>query len=470
MPGDLGGGGAASPVVEGRVAATLSRLGELDQAVDGWLAHRRKADALEQYATQLETIAAVLQRSTAAVAATVPSADGAVSAVYEHCRLADRRAVWVERVWRYFAERFDQRDGDGPAAACLRAADEVLWSCWRPCFATRPADPRPPLPGPVPLPYLDAVHAPEAFPASLVPADLAAVHADAPFVREHLQTLPVPTVRVPAAAAAEPWLLALVAHEAGHHLQFAAGLVAPFRDVVAAAVAEGGGDGDAVERWSGWSIELFADLASVALLGPWALWPIAELELRDTTRMTVPRGAYPPGVVRLRLLAAAITRLGLDPSPAWPSGLPPDGGDLPDLAFVDAVASAGLAIGCGGLDLAGWLDLRVEDMAPDGDVERWRRWFGGAALPDTAASLRAPRLVAAGAVAATADARRAPAPRRDALLAAVRAHAFDSVVALRAPGRRAADEAGPVGGDLGGLGEALAVLGDEELSASEGAA
>jgi hypothetical protein len=458
----------AGAVVEGRVAAALSRLDDLNKAVDGWLDRRRTADTLEQYATQLETIEAVLHRSTTAVAATIPSPSEHVTAVYEQCRLADRRAVWVERVWRYFAERFDQRDGFGRAAACLRAADEVLWSCWRPCFSTGPIDPRPSVPGPVPLPYLDAVHAPEAFPATLVPADLAAVHADAPFVRDHLQALPVPTVRVPASAAAEPWLLALVAHEVGHHLQFAAGLVTAFRDSVEAAVAGQGGDDEAVDRWSGWSIEVFADLASVALLGPWALWPIAELELRDAGRMRAPRGAYPPGIVRLRLLAAAIKAVGLDPGGAWPAGAPPDDGELPDLAFVDAVAAAGLAVGAAGFDLARWIDLRADDMAPDGDVEQWRRCFAGGSLPGTAASLRAPRLVVAGAVAATADARRAPAPRREAILATVRQHAFEWIIALRAPGRRAADEAGPVAEDLGAFGEALAELGPDDLDPWQG--
>jgi hypothetical protein len=340
----------------------------------------------------------------------------------------------------------------------------VLWSCWRPCFSTGPTDSRPPAPGPVPLPYLDAVHAPEAFPAGLVPADLAAVHADAPFVRAQLRALPVPTVRVPDAAVGEPWLLALVAHEAGHHLQFAAGLVNPFRDAVEAAVARAGGDADAVQRWSDWTIEVFADLASVALLGQWALWPIGELELRDRGRMTEPRGAYPPGIVRLRLLAAAIEAAGLDPGEAWPAGTPSyDADSLPDLAFVDDVVGAGTAVGPAGFDLAGWIDLRVEELAPGGEVDQWRRWFGGGPLPATTASLRAPRLVVAGLVAATADARRASAARRDAILGAVRGHAVGRIVALRAPGRRAVDQAAPVEADLGALGEALARLDADDL-------
>lgn len=455
-------------VVDGRLAMSRSRVHALHVDVSDWLAHRRKADSLEQFATQLETIEGVLLRSIDAVAATIPTTGDEVAQVYELCRLADRRTVWVERVWRYFTERFDQRDGDGQVSACALAADEMLWSCWRPCFSTGPTDARPPTPGPVPLPHLDAVHAPEAFPAGLVPADLAAVHADAPFVREHLRALPVPTVRVPDAAVGEPWLLALVAHETGHHLQFAAGLVEPFRDAVKAAVARAGGDLASVQRWSDWSIEVFADLASVALLGQWALWPIGELELRDRGRMTEPRGAYPPGIVRMRLLATAIEAAGLDPSQAWPIGTPSyDTASAPDLAFVDEVVTDGTAIGPEGFDLVGWIDLRVEEMAPGGEVDQWRRWFGGGALPQITASLRAPRLVVAGLVAATADARRAPAARRDAILTAIRGQAFERIVALRAPGRRAVDKVPPVDADLGALGKALARLDPDDLDGAE---
>jgi hypothetical protein len=292
---------------------------------------------------------------------------------------------------------------------------------------------------------------------------LAAAHADAPFVREHLKRLPVPTVRVPAAATNEPWWLALVAHEASHHVQFGADLVTKFRDAVEHAITRAGGDEAAVERWSGWSVELFADLASVAMLGPWAMWPIAELELRDPMRMAEPRGAYPPGVVRLRLLAAAVECLGLDASVAWPSGSPPAYPDaLDDLGFVDDVVAAGLATGVSGLELGQWVDLRPGDFAPGGMVDQWRVFFCGGGVPSTAPSLRAPRLVVAGIVAATAEARRSP-EKREAILGVIRTSAFEHIVALRAPGRRARDEAGPADVDLEPLATALSQADEADL-------
>ena len=216
----------------------------------------------------------------------------------------------------------------------------------------------------------------------------------------------------------------------------------PFREAVAAAVAGADGDTAAVERWSGWSVEVFADLASVAMLGPWALWPIAELELRASSAMAAPRGAYPPGALRLRLLECAIREAGLDPAPAWPVGSgPPAVDDLPDAGFVDDVVKAGLRVGPPGFTLLDWIGLRTDEFGPVGECEQWRAWFGDGPQPDTHASLRAPRLVIAGALAATADARGAPPAERAALLKAVRERAFAQMIALRDPERRAADDA-----------------------------
>lgn len=459
---------SALGVIEGRLAASRERVRLLSEGFDDWLDLRRKADVHEQYSTQLDTIETVIHTCVDAVTGTITDDPAEWTATYEVCRLADRRAVWVERVWKYFSSRFDQRDGATSAATCLLAADEVLWSCWRPCFAEGPADPRPKPPGAVPLPYLDPVHAPEAFPATLVPSDLASSYADAPFVREHLSRLPVPTVRVPAASIHEPWLLGLIAHEAGHQIQFAAQLGHTFRAAVEGAVAKQGGDANAVSRWSDWSVELFADLASVAMLGPWALWPIAELELGRPQRMSEPRSGYPPGIVRLRLIEVASRLLGLDPLPAWPSAAAKtlvDEAALPDLAFAEQVAAAGLSVGPGNMDMASWIRLDVTEFGVTGQVQQWRRWYAGGPRPNTVPSLKGPRIALAGAVAASADARRAAPEVRKGIEARLADSAYREMVALRVKGKRAAGQVERVGADLGALATALLQADEAELDA-----
>jgi hypothetical protein len=82
-------------VVDGRLAVSWSRVHALRADVSDWLARRVDADVLEQFATQLKTIEGLLLRSIDAVAATIPTTGDEVAEVYERCRLADRRTVWV---------------------------------------------------------------------------------------------------------------------------------------------------------------------------------------------------------------------------------------------------------------------------------------------------------------------------------------------------------------------------------------
>lgn len=87
---------------------------------------------------------------------------------------------------------FDQRDGD--LADTLRAADEIVWSCYRQVF-DRAKQIAPQLTaGLAPLPFIEPRYSPSTFPADLVPAGLQS-EIDKPFLREHLNRLPVPVVR-----------------------------------------------------------------------------------------------------------------------------------------------------------------------------------------------------------------------------------------------------------------------------------
>src|SRR4029077_9858861 len=74
--------------------------------------------------------------------------------VFAACRTSDTRGELVRRVFTYYQEKFDQRR-DQTRGPMLRAADEVVWSCWAepfrnaiyrdPAITMRPA----------PLPYIE---------------------------------------------------------------------------------------------------------------------------------------------------------------------------------------------------------------------------------------------------------------------------------------------------------------------------
>ena len=223
--------------------------------VERWLARRRKADVRGQYASQLRALDDVVRDAAARLAAALEGVDPARPAdeLFEACRAADGRTLWLRRVWEFFREKFDQRD-DPALAPALAAADEVVWSCYRQPFAIGEGGGERAFAGgrTAPLPFLESRLSPEAYPRDLVPAGLLA-ERDA-FLRDVLNALPIPVLRLPRAAARAPGWLVLVAHEAGHHVQHDAGggrLVGAFRALVTKA-AEGAGAPDA-ERWADWT-------------------------------------------------------------------------------------------------------------------------------------------------------------------------------------------------------------------------
>ena len=98
---------------------------------------------------------------------------GAVSAaeprgsVYDRCRLNERRALFLRRYWQYFATKWDQRD-DIQLGPALRAAEEIVWSCWAAELDAAGAA----APEPAPLPYVEPWYTPRAIPRSTPPPDL----------------------------------------------------------------------------------------------------------------------------------------------------------------------------------------------------------------------------------------------------------------------------------------------------------
>lgn len=211
----------------------------------------------------------------------------------------------VRRLWTYFQSKFDQRY-DEKLKGLLKAADDVVWSCYAQPFRVASGEERPPHP----LPFIAPVYSPYAIPRDEPPQDLRS-DVDADFLAKMLRAMPIPVVGIPSQAIEEPWRLAFLAHEVGHHVQF------DFRkgaliDSFGKPLLDAGG-----QRWLGWNKELFADVFSLMMIGQWALWALAELVWTDTTGMlddTNPR--YPCPLVRLMFMATVADKINLKGSAA----------------------------------------------------------------------------------------------------------------------------------------------------------
>src|SRR6202000_1798913 len=130
---------------------------------------------------------------------------GDVVAVYQECRQADERLLYVRRLWRWYSDKFDQRAGsdDDPLTLTLRAADEVIWSCWKTALKNLAVGQK--FDVPVPLAYLSPQFAASAtrradFPPGLRPE----VYK---ILDRHVGQLPIPVIALPLMCQRRPWWL-----------------------------------------------------------------------------------------------------------------------------------------------------------------------------------------------------------------------------------------------------------------------
>ncbi|HET9897051.1 MAG TPA: hypothetical protein VFQ44_19120 [Streptosporangiaceae bacterium] len=289
--------GTVTALALARRKRTEVELARLDGEHGKWMARRWGAPEAGTYRSQLNAIDAVVRAGLDQLGAWLGEVDlsSPLGDVYEACRTFDLRLLWLRRVRDFFTEKFDQRDGE--LADVIHAADELVWSCYH-LVLERARELAGIRAGTLPLPFIEPRYSPTTFPADLVPAGLRS-EIDEPFLTEHLNRLPVPIVRLQPACVSGPWWLLYAAHEVGHSVQFdLAGkraLVDGYQQLVTQAVSDAGGEAGDAARWGTWSKEIFADIFSVLMMGPWAIWAMVELELQSEAAMGEHRELRPQG-------------------------------------------------------------------------------------------------------------------------------------------------------------------------------
>jgi hypothetical protein len=387
-----------------RKEQTQQELQQLDNDLQTWLAYRRARDGQQQYRTQLQAIAALVGNTIHGLEHELVSVAVDDDDVYTRCRLFDLRTLWLRRVWLFFKEKFDQRDdpGTGPL---LRAADEVVWSCYRQVSAglsnVQTSQLRP-----VPIPFIEASYSPRAFPSSLLSTQFNDSKLGGSFLHDRLNGLTLSVVRLSPACVRAPWWLVYLGHEMGHHIQHDAGLVEAFRLQVESVVRTQRSNEQEISDWGDWSEEIFADLVSLHLMGQWALRAMIELERTSPEQMQTRGISYPAPYVRLHLMAEAANSLGL------PGTTMLDAAALPveqarvahDLAVATRVAHVvecplpGLSV-----SLRHLVGFRREEFLPTGSVAQQAKKFLPSQIPAIERTLRAARLCSCASLAAWAE-------------------------------------------------------------------
>lgn len=381
-------GWVGSPVVR-HARAKHAHLALLTD-VEAWFADRRTRPPAElrRHHLPLTVLYGVLRRSLDRIGKELETMPLDETAFARSLGLEVQLGV-LERYWRYYRERLEQRD-DPARGRLLAAADEIVWSCFTALGGVDPTS--------VPLPYVEPTSSPLAMPRASVPQGLRTTDK---VLADLLGRLPIPLIAFPTSLTTSPWWLALLAHEVGHHIQYDLepnqALVGKTADALAAAAP------DAAARWTGWRFELFADACSVVAIGTAAIVSIAELEWGPLATMCADRPAYPPVIVRLAVMCALAAELGLAPPPLgvdrWRAELAAPGAPArpqleSDLALVPAIAKALADLDVGGQPLRARLD--PDALGPRGLLGAARERLAGGAIY-VKHGRRAPRLVAAAA-------------------------------------------------------------------------
>lgn len=392
--------------------STAERISEVRRTLEKtraeicpWFKSRQGSDKQGQYVTHLGILKnqiGFLLGKVENQLGDVTTGDGPLS-VYYKCRAVEKRLLWVRRLWTYFQTKFDQRR-DPETEPLLKAADEIVWSCYKQPFRTAGVEKSPPHP----LPFVSTVYSAYAIPREEPPPELRS-DVDSEFLTSMLKQMPIPVTGIQSLSLDEPWWLAYLAHEVGHHVQFdfdGGSLLGAFAETLSAA----GGN-----RWVGWSKELFADVYSLLMIGPWALWALAELVWSEPAVMLDDTNLrYPSPLVRLMFMKEIANQLqlqGTDALRGFTAGDVLNHGPVmnktrdlcdtakDDLKKVEPAAKLVTAATYGSFGrLAVLGDFNKDDFLRDGDAYLWGEMLAGRSNVGSNKVLRSARLVLSGGV------------------------------------------------------------------------
>jgi hypothetical protein len=384
-----------------RIQAKIEIKRFLD-TVEDWKRRRTKDDSdyRGQHNSQIKAITEELNGAAKIIETEIGKLDLkslSLGEVYAKCTQTERRSVWLWRVFEFFRSKFDQRYDD-ELKPVLQAADEVVWSCYKPFFQNSRIKIEP-----APLPFIGEDYSPSALRKDRMPGSLYKNGKDFAPLKEYLDQLPVPILQLPPNIVTSHWALVLIGHEVGHFIQplISEDYEDTFREVLAKAVKEAGGDEVMQQRWREWSPEVFADWYSVLTMGQWALWTMAQFEFQAQAEMLERRRNYPSALARLYLLAQLVDAYVPNEGTLilQQHGILLDEKDITDeLKIIPAIAMAVCQSFPRELgEPQKILDFRTNEYEAEGKVEKYADKLLANKRPETDKRLNTARYIASGA-------------------------------------------------------------------------
>jgi hypothetical protein len=285
-----------------RVRASSTR-GEnkcLSAEVKSWLAvvnHVRHTTQLSALKAQFDAVQLELDaRCAPQLEATLNAGEYSL-----HCAQTDEMLAGFRQVFSFYRDRISQRTSNPTYKLILEAADEIVWSCFRPFFKT-PLDRTPP------LTFLDSTRAtPWAWESN---NDLLGDMGASGIPPVLSEATPVPFIGLPYWMTSAPWALVLVAHEVGHHIFRDRGFDGAVSTLIEKTATDAGCKAEKVQEWSGRASEIFADLFSVAAMGTAAIEALAVLIRGPVSTLSHADRKYASPLCRIGMMSKLSELLG----------------------------------------------------------------------------------------------------------------------------------------------------------------
>jgi len=275
-----------------------TKASALANELASWKKLAAEGAKFEKHHSQIERIAAQLDAAKQTLVAELDAPAGRPAEEIEE------RILDLHRVWNFFRTKLVVRAVEH-FRPYLSVADELAYECYRPVINAKGDAFREP-----PLAFFNEDSSPYAMPrnrsyAFAIPGSQLTNQAAASL----LKSLPVPVIGIPWFQQGHLPDLAIVAHEAGHHLEDDLGL-GPLLD---AALGNAGIPPVRLPAWLAWRGEVFGDVWAALAVG--RAYPLALLDFLTSTDVDALRVAtiagppwddYPTAALRIAVIRAVL--------------------------------------------------------------------------------------------------------------------------------------------------------------------
>jgi hypothetical protein len=238
------------------------RVDALPAEVSAWQTRCRKELDMNAHASQIDAIGVIMEELLVGQRALLAALDDNPATFGGGAFALIGEIIRAQSIWGYFRSKLDQRFSPDFKDQ-LWVADTVAWNCYRPVLdeavirgLLKPHELREP-----PLAHLTAQYSAATW-----------VRGTRPFDGRDYELgtsrLPIPIIELPWDQVSNLWELVSIQHEVAHDIEADLKLRPALRASLETALSQKKADAKAIEMWSAWQPEVFADLVALRLGGP----------------------------------------------------------------------------------------------------------------------------------------------------------------------------------------------------------